>query len=127
MLNKAKLFNEGLAKNLITIAKVILVLVDFNQKMEEILLDIQGLFEGLEVQGLVPLDQMPNISINTNELPTLQRWEIGIVGQTPTPTKPTQLQASKPAREALEEQEEPARKLESQPESDPTLEESKSP
>ena len=64
VLNKAKLFNEGLAKNPITTAEVSLILVDFNQKMEEIFLEMQDLFEGLENKGLVPLDQVPNISIN---------------------------------------------------------------
>ena len=95
--------------------------------MEEILLDMRGLFKGLEVQGLVPLDQMPNISINTEELPTLQGWETGTVGQTPISTKLTQLQASEPAKEAAKVHKEPIRELESQPGSDSTLEESKSP
>ena len=72
MLNKVRLFDEGFAKNSVTVAKVIPVLVDFNQKMEEILLDMRGLFEGLEAQQLVPLDQLPNLSINTEKLPMLQ-------------------------------------------------------
>ena len=40
VLNKARLFDEGLAKHPVTAVKVILVLVDFKQKMEEILLDM---------------------------------------------------------------------------------------
>ena len=80
VLNKASLFDEGFAKDPVTAAKVISVLVDFNQKIEEILLNMRGLFEGLEAEQLVPLDQMPNLSINTEELPTLQGWEIGTVG-----------------------------------------------
>ena len=71
ILNKAKLFDVGLAKNLIIAVKVIPVLVDFNQKMDELFMDMQALFEGLEVDGLVPLDQVPNISINTEELSIL--------------------------------------------------------
>ena len=67
ILNKAKLFNASLAKSPVTIAKVIPVLVDFNQKMDEILMDMQVLFEGLEVDGLVFLDQVPNISIKRME------------------------------------------------------------
>ena len=55
ILNKAKLFYEGLAKNPVTAAKVIPILVDFNQKMDEIVMDMQALFKGLEVDGLVPL------------------------------------------------------------------------
>ena len=88
ILNKAKLFDEGLVKNLVTATKVIPVLVDFNQMMDEILLDMKALFEDLEVDGLVRLDQVPNISINTEELPTLQGWGPGATRQTPTPTKP---------------------------------------
>ena len=71
VLNKARLFDEGLSKNLIIAAKVIMVLVDFNQRIEKILQEMRDLFDGLEVEGLVPLDQVPNISINTEELPTL--------------------------------------------------------
>ena len=69
ILNKAKLFDAGLAKNLVTTAKVIPVLVNFNQKMDKILMDMRALFEGLEVSGLVLLDQVPNISINMEEFP----------------------------------------------------------
>ena len=69
--NKARLFNEGLFKNPVTTAKVIPVLIDFNQRMEGIFQEMPDLFNGLEVKGLVPLDQVPNISINTKELPTL--------------------------------------------------------
>ena len=126
VLNKARFFDEGLAKNSVTTTKVIPILVDFNKKMEEILFNMRGPLEGLEVQGLVPLDQMPNISINTKELPMLQRWEIRTMGQTPTPMQPTQPQASELAREAPKEQEELAHELESQPGQDPTLEESES-
>ena len=50
VLRKARLFDEGFAKNPITIVRVIPVLVDFNQKMEEILFNMRGLFEGLEAQ-----------------------------------------------------------------------------
>ena len=71
VLNKARLFDEGLTKNSVTTAKVVPVLIDFNERMEEILMDMRGLFEGLEVKVLVPLDQVPNLSINTEELPTL--------------------------------------------------------
>ena len=88
ILKKAKLFDADLAKNPVTAAKVIPILIDFNQKMDEILMDMRALFEGLEVSGLVPLDQVPNISINMEELPTIQEWNVGSQVQTPTPTKP---------------------------------------
>ena len=52
-------------------------------------MDMRALFKGLEVDGLVPLDQVPNISINMEELTTLQGWGPWATGQTPTPTKPT--------------------------------------
>ena len=110
ILNKAKLFDEGLAKNPVTAAKVILVLVDFNQKMEELLLDMRALFDGLEVEGLVPWNQVSNISINTEELSTLQGWKSGTVGQTPTPTKPAT--TPKPTPKDTQEKGEPARQLE---------------
>ena len=71
VLNKAKLFNAGLAKNPISIAKVIPVLVHFNQKMEDLLTEMQSLFDGLEAQQPLSLDQVPNLSINTEELPNL--------------------------------------------------------
>ena len=45
-LNKATLFDEGLAKNPVTATKAISVLIDFNEKMEEILLNMRVLFEG---------------------------------------------------------------------------------
>ena len=98
-LNKAKLFDAGLAKNPVTAANVIPVLIDFNQKMDEILMDMQALFEGLEVSGLVPLDQVPNISINTEELPTVHGWNSGSQAQTPTPTKPVATSRPTPRQE----------------------------
>ena len=102
LLNKAKLFNAGLAKNPVTTAKVIPVLVDFNQKMDEILMDMRALFDGLEVDRLVPLDQVPKISINTEELPTLQGWNAGSQGQTPIPTKPATTSEPAPRQEQEE-------------------------
>ena len=58
MLNKVRIFDEGFAKNPITVAKVIPILVDFNQKMEEILFDMRGLFEGLEVGSIGSTTQL---------------------------------------------------------------------
>ena len=48
VLNKARLFDKGLARNPVTATKVIPILVDFNLKMEETLIDMQSLFDGLE-------------------------------------------------------------------------------
>ena len=71
MLNKTRLFDEGFAKNPVIAAKVIPILVDFYQKMEEIFFNMRGFFEGLKAQTLVRLDQLPNLSNNIEELPTL--------------------------------------------------------
>ena len=61
--------------------------------------------------------------ISSEELPTLQGWGIGIVGQTSTSTKLT----SEPTKDAVEDEDKPARKPESQLEPDPTHEECGSP
>ena len=114
ILNKAKLFDEGLAKNPVTAAKVKFpVLVDFNQKMDKILMDMRALFEDLEVDGLVSLDQVPNISINTEELPTLQGWGPGATRQTPTPIKPAT--TPKPTPPNVQERSRLAEQLEPEP------------
>ena len=44
--NKVKLFDVGLAKNPISAAKVIPILVNFNQKMEDLVTKMQILFDG---------------------------------------------------------------------------------
>ena len=113
ILNKAKLFDVGLAKNPITAAKVIPVLIDFNHKMDELLMDMRALFEGLKVSGLVPLDQVPNISINTEELPTLRRWNVGSQAETPTPTKLAATSEPTPRQEQQEAG--PSKEPESEP------------
>ena len=92
--------------------------------MEEILLNMKGLFEGLEAQQ-IPLNQLPNLSINTEELPMLQGWEIGAAGQTLTPTEPAQPHASDLAKEEIEE--ELVHKSKSLLGPDPILEGSKGP
>ena len=47
VINKAKLFDANLAKNPVTAGKVIPVLVDFAEKMEELLDEMRILFDGL--------------------------------------------------------------------------------
>ena len=122
ILSKAKMFDKGLAKNPVTAAKVIPVLINFNEKMDEILIDMWALFKGLEVDGLVPLDQVPNISINTKELPTLQGWNTRTQGQTPTPTKPAT--TSEPAPRQEQEEVGPSKGPEPEPVSTPRSSES---
>ena len=48
VVNKAKLFDANLAKNPVTAGKVIPVLVDFAEKMEELLDEMRILFDGLK-------------------------------------------------------------------------------
>ena len=95
VVNKAKLFNANLAKNPVTAGKVIPVLVDFAEKMEELLDEMRMLFDGLqlEVPPVAP-ENLPDIS---GEIPSLTGW--GKEGTTETPTKPDQPGASEPTRE----------------------------
>ena len=71
VLKKARLFDENLAKHPISAVKVIPIMVDFNQKMEELLDNLKSLFDKLEAQQALPLDVVQNISINTEEIPSL--------------------------------------------------------
>ena len=52
VINKAKLFDANLAKNPVTAGKVIPVLVDFSEKMEELLDEMRILFDGLQPEVL---------------------------------------------------------------------------
>ena len=47
VVNKARLFDANLAKNQVSVGKVILVLMDFAEKMEELLDEMRVLFDGL--------------------------------------------------------------------------------
>ena len=95
MVNKAKLFDPNLAKNPVTAGKVIPVLVDFAEKMEELLDEMRILFDGLQPKvPPVTAENLPDIS---NEIPSLTSW--GKEGTTKTPTKPDQPGPSKPTRE----------------------------
>ena len=95
VVNKAKLFNANLAKNPVTAGKVIPVLVDFAEKMEELLDEMRILFDGLQPEvPLVTAENLPDIS---GEIPSLTGW--GKEGTTETPTKPDQPRPSEPTRE----------------------------
>ena len=95
MVNKAKLFDANLAKNPVTAGKVIPVLVDFAEKMEELLDEMRILFDGLQPEvPPVAAENLPDIS---GEIPSLTGW--GKEGNTETPTKPDQPGASEPIRE----------------------------
>ena len=62
ILNKERLFNVGLVKQLVSLSKVILVLANFNVKMEELLNDMRSLFHGLELNQKLILG-IPGIQI----------------------------------------------------------------
>ena len=93
--NKAKLFDANLAKNPVMAGKVIPVLVDFAEKMEELLDEMRILFDGLQPEvSPVAAENLPDIS---GEIPSLTGW--GKEGNTETPTKPDQPGPSEPTRE----------------------------
>ena len=95
VVNKAQLFDANLAQHPVTAKKVILVLVDFADKMEELLDEMRVLFDGLlpEVPP-VAAENLPDIS---GEILSLTGW--GKDGTTETPTKLDQLGPSEPSRE----------------------------
>ena len=89
VVNKAKLFKANLAKNPVTAGKVIPVLVDFAEKMEELLDEMRVLFGGLQPE--VPPVNAENLPDILGEIPSLTGW--GKEGTTKTPTKPNQPRA----------------------------------
>ena len=92
VINKAKLFDANLAKNPVTTGKVIPVLVDFAEKMEELLDEMRVLFDGLQPE--VPPIAAENLSDILGEIPSLTGC--GKEATTETPTKSDQPGASKP-------------------------------
>ena len=101
VVNKAQFFDANLAQHPVTTKKVIPVLVDFADKMEELLDEMRVLLDGLlpEVPP-VAAENLPDIS---GKIPSLTGW--GKDGTTETPTKPDQPGPSKP----IQEEEAPAR------------------
>ena len=95
VVNKAQLFDANLAQHPVTAKKVIPVLVDFADKMEELLDEMRVLFDGLlpEVPP-VAAENLPDIS---GEIPSLTGW--GKDGTIETPTKSDQPGPSEPSRE----------------------------
>ena len=93
VINKAQLFDANLAQHPVTTKKVIPVLVDFADKMEELLDKMRVLFDGLlpEVPP-VAVENLPDIS---GEIPSLTGW--GKDGTTETPTKLDQPGPSEPS------------------------------
>ena len=95
VVNKAQLFDANLAQHPIAAKKVIPVLMDFANKMEELLDEMRILFDGLQPEvPLVAAENLPDIS---GEIPSLIGW--GKDGTTETPTKPDQTGPSEPIQE----------------------------
>ena len=95
VVNKARLFDANLAKNPVLARKIIPVLVDFAEKMEELLDEMRVLFDGLQLE--VPPVVAKNLSDISEEIPSLTGW--GKEATTETPTKLDQPGPSKPTRE----------------------------
>ena len=86
VVNKAQLFDANLAQHSVTAKKIIPVLVDFADKMEELLDEMKVLYDGLLSE--VPPVAAENLPDITGEIPNLTGW--GKDGTTETPTKPDQ-------------------------------------
>ena len=96
-MNKTRLFDENLVKHLVSAAKVISILIDFTEKMEELLDEMRGLFDGLQPEGppIVALENLPNLS---REILSLTRWGRDTV-PTKTPTKSNKSGLSEPTKD----------------------------
>ena len=95
VVNKVRLFDENLTRNLVSVRKVIPILVDFAKKMEELLDEMRVLFEGL--QSEVPPVATENLPKTSGEIPSLTGWGREIA-PTERPTKPDQSGPSEPTR-----------------------------
>ena len=95
VINKAKLFDANLAKNPVIAGKVIPVLVDFVEKMEELLDKMRVLFDGLQPE--VPPIATENLSDISGEISSLIGW--GKEATTETLTKPDQPGPFEPTQE----------------------------
>ena len=97
VVNKAQLFDANLTQHPVTAKKVILVLVDFADKMEELLDEMRVLFDGLlpEVPP-VAAENLPEIS---GEVPSLIGWGKDVT--TETPTKSDQPRSPEPRQQEV--------------------------
>ena len=96
VVNKARLFDENLTKNPVSTKKVIPILVDFAEKMEELLDEMRVLFERLQPE--VPPATAENLPDISGEIPSLTGWGRETAPME-TPTKSDQLGPSKLTRE----------------------------
>ena len=96
VVNKAQFFDANLAQHPVTAKKVIPVLVDFSDKMEELLDEMRILFDGLQSEvPPVTAENLPDIS--GDSIPSPTGW--GKDGTTEIPTKPDQPGPSEPIQE----------------------------
>ena len=95
VVNKAQLFDANLAQHPVIAKKEIPVLVDFADKMEELLDEMRILFDGLQPE--VPPGAAENLPDISGKIPSLIGW--GKDGTTETPTKPGQSGPSEPIQE----------------------------
>ena len=95
VVNKAQLFDANLAQHPVTAKKVISVLVDFADKMEELLDEMRVLFDGLLLE--VPPVATENLLDISGEVPSLTGW--GKDGTIETPSKSDQPGSSAPNQE----------------------------
>ena len=112
IVNKVRLFDKSLAKHLVLAAKVIPILIDFAEKMEELLDEMRVLFEGLQLE-VSPIAAKNLLDI-LGEIPSLTGWEREIV-PIEMPTKSDQLGPFELTREAEEEEAPPQPEYESLP------------
>ena len=97
VINKAQLFDANLVQHPVTAKKVIPVLVDFADKMEELLDEMRVLFDGLLPE--VPPVAAENLLEISGEVLSLTGW--GKDETTGTPTKPDQPGPSEPRQEEV--------------------------
>ena len=95
IINKARLLDANLAKNPVTVGKVIPVLVDFAEKTEELLDKMRVLFDCLQPE--VPPIATENLSNISGEISSLMGW--GKEATTKMPKKLDQSGPSEPTRE----------------------------
>ena len=95
VVNKVQLFDANLAQHPVAAKKVIPVLMDFADKIEELLDEMRTLFD--ELQPEVPPVAAENLSDILGEIPSLTGW--GRDGTTETLTKPDQPGPSEPIQE----------------------------
>ena len=96
VVSKARLFDENLARNSVSAGKVIPVLVDFAEKMEELLDEMRILFDGLTLE--VPSVAAENLPDILGKIPSLTKWGRKIA-PTEMPMKSDQRRPSEPTRE----------------------------